>query len=161
MTRAALPVLLLLLAALSLAGCGAYSPRKAMQSVIGSIESATHARPGTSAAGTARGRGKSLGSGSWTYESAAGPLDLPADFKAACLELGSAWRKAADVLPDDVSLSALLRSRVGDRAVDPATLTPTERKQSEALQRIDTAYANVVSHATAHGLSMNAGWRPE
>lgn len=131
-----------------LAGCGERSVAKNVESVANAATADADPASDRSARDTAAWQAKNLGPGAWTFHSYAGKLELPDDFLEAIAALRRAWAAAAEVLPEDRNLAAVL-------AVVPSAREP---KVADALRAIDTAYANVVKTARWSGARAPDGW---
>lgn len=137
-------VLALLVALITSTACGGHSPVDAIRMVSAATRVSVAEGGERNASELARSRAKRLGLGSWTYETAYGPLPVPVDYKNACLALGQAWESAAEALPGDKSIAAVRRA--------------PSAAEAAALAHIDAAYAGVVQAARAHGVRMTPTW---
>lgn len=152
------PVALTLSALLVLTACGSRAARTNMRSVIGPGGSYTIVSASSPARSAAQDMGRQLGSGSWTYYGWGGALKMPADFKAAATDLGSAWSSAAYVFPGDQSLRTLLRSDAGNRAIAVEALAEPHRARAAAIRQIDAAHARLVEVAAKYGFTVPDSW---
>lgn len=82
----------------------------------------------------------------------------PRDYMDAYDALYDAWTEARRIFPEDVDLATFLKSPVADRTADLDRFDPEQRKQAEALRRIDARWTDLVKVAARYKVHAPAEW---